>query len=84
MCTGLRLQKGHLSKAFILDANVADHSKNNLTQVVIPLDEKRAILSSKSMPPTPITSIWSAGLFRVLEQVGRQEDKNIKTTNPQI
>lgn len=24
------------------------------------------MLSSKSMPPTPITSIWSAGLFRVL------------------
>ena len=26
------------------------------TQVVIPLEEKRAMLSSKSMPPTPITS----------------------------
>lgn len=43
----------------------------DLTQVVIPLDEKRAILSSKSMPPTPITSIWSAGLLRVLEQARR-------------
>lgn len=39
-----------------------------LTQVVIPLDENRAMLSSKSMPPTPITSIWSAGLLSVLKQ----------------
>lgn len=37
------------------------------TQVVMPREEKRAMLSSKSMPPTPITSIWSAGLFRVLQ-----------------
>lgn len=37
-----------------------------LTHVVMPLEENLAMLSSKSMPPTPITSIWSAGLFRVL------------------
>lgn len=49
-----------------------------LTQVVIPLDENRAILSSKSMPPTPITSIWSAGLLSVLKQ------KNIPGETTQI
>lgn len=37
-----------------------------LTHVVIPLEEKRAIWSSKLIPPTPMTSIWSAGLFKVL------------------
>ncbi len=37
-----------------------------LTHVVIPLDEKRAISSSKLIPPMPITSIMSAGLFSVL------------------
>lgn len=38
----------------------------SLTQVVMPLEENRAMLSSKSIPPTPMTSIWSAGLFNVL------------------
>lgn len=41
-------------------------SINNLTHVVIPLEENLAIWSSKLIPPTPITSIWSAGLLRVL------------------
>lgn len=40
-----------------------------LTQVVMPLEENLAMLSSKSIPPTPITSIWSAGLFRVLRKI---------------
>ena len=35
-----------------------------LTQVVMPRDENRAISSSKLIPPTPITSIMSAGLLR--------------------
>ena len=34
--------------------------------MVIPLEENRAMWSSKLIPPTPITSIWSAGLFKVL------------------
>ena len=38
----------------------------SLTHVVIPLEENRAISSSKLIPPTPITSIISAGLFKVL------------------
>ena len=38
-----------------------------LTQVVMPRDENRAISSSKLIPPTPITSIMSAGLLRVLQ-----------------
>ena len=38
-----------------------------LTQVVIPRDENLAIWFSKLIPPTPITSIWSAGLFNVLK-----------------
>ena len=40
---------------------------HNLTHVVIPLEENLAMWSSKLIPPTPITSIWSAGLFRVLQ-----------------
>jgi len=40
---------------------------SSLTQVVIPREEKRAIWWSKFIPPTPITSIWSAGLLRVLQ-----------------
>lgn len=36
------------------------------THVVIPLEENLAIWLSKLIPPTPITSIWSAGLFSVL------------------
>lgn len=43
--------------------------------MVIPRDEKRAMLSSKSMPPTPITSIWSAGLFRVLHRGKKKTQK---------
>ena len=39
----------------------------SLTHVVIPLEENRAMWSSKLIPPTPITSIWSAGLFKVLQ-----------------
>ena len=39
-----------------------------LTHVVIPRDENLAMLSSKLIPPTPITSIMSAGLLRVLKQ----------------
>lgn len=35
----------------------------------MPLEENLAMLSSKSIPPTPITSIWSAGLFRVLRKI---------------
>ena len=46
------------------------------TNVVIPREENGAILSSKSMPPTPITSIWSAGLFNVLSK----KDINHKNT----
>ena len=34
--------------------------------MVIPRDENRAISSSKLIPPTPMTSIMSAGLLRVL------------------
>lgn len=34
----------------------------------MPRDENLAISSSKSIPPTPITSIMSAGLLRVLER----------------
>ena len=41
-----------------------------LTQVVMPRDENRAIWFSKLIPPTPITSIWSAGLFSVLPPEG--------------
>ena len=40
--------------------------REGLTQVVMPLDENLAISSSKLMPPIPMTSIISAGLFRVL------------------
>ena len=43
-----------------------------LTQVVMPREEKRAISFSKLIPPTPITSIMSAGLLRVLGRVGRE------------
>ena len=43
-----------------------------LTHVVIPRDENLAMLSSKLMPPTPITSIWSAGLFSVLQDNSTQ------------
>ena len=39
-----------------------------LTHVVIPRDENLAMLSSKLIPPTPMTSIMSAGLLRVLKQ----------------
>ena len=47
-----------------------------LTQVVIPREENRAISSSKLIPPTPITSIMSAGLLRVLEEgEGREGGK---------
>lgn len=35
----------------------------------MPLEENLAMLSSKSIPPTPITSIWSAGLFKVLGKI---------------
>lgn len=40
------------------------------------------MLSSKSMPPTPITSIWSAGLFRVLRggTKTQRKRKNFKWT----
>lgn len=37
------------------------------THVVMPLEENLAIWFSKLIPPTPITSIWSAGLFKVLQ-----------------
>jgi len=37
-----------------------------LTQVVMPREENLAIWLSKLIPPTPMTSIWSAGLFNVL------------------
>ena len=44
--------------------------------MVIPRDEKRAISSSKLIPPTPITSIMSAGLLRVLVYgVGREGER---------
>ena len=41
----------------------------------MPLEENRAMLSSKSIPPTPITSIWSAGLFRVLRERERESER---------
>jgi hypothetical protein len=44
------------------------HKSLYLTQVVIPLEENLAMWSSKLIPPTPITSIWSAGLLRVLNR----------------
>ena len=44
--------------------------------MVIPRDEKRATSSSKLIPPTPITSIMSAGLLRVLVYgVGREGER---------
>jgi len=39
------------------------------SHVVIPREENLAILSWKSIPPTPMTSIWSAGLFKVLQNI---------------
>ena len=48
-------------------ACVEIHVWHWLTHVVIPLEENLAIWSSKLIPPTPITSIWSAGLFKVLQ-----------------
>lgn len=36
-----------------------------LTEAVAPREEKVAMLPLASIPPTPNTSIWSAGLFRV-------------------
>ena len=50
-----------------LKARWSNLLKSVHTQVVMPRDENLAMWSSKLMPPTPITSIWSAGLFRVLE-----------------
>ena len=48
-----------------------------LTHVVMPRDENRAIWFSKLMPPTPMTSIWSAGLLRVLS--AKEQTNNINT-----
>ena len=41
----------------------------------MPRDENLAISSSKLMPPIPMTSIMSAGLFRVLRGERENEKK---------
>ena len=43
--------------------------------MVIPREENLATSSSKFIPPTPITSIMSAGLFRVLRERGGERER---------
>lgn len=63
----LRRNQWSTSSIFLQITLWGTHGSNrNLTQVVIPLDENFAIWLSKLIPPTPMTSIWSAGLLRVL------------------